>query len=173
MLAVDAAERGRVGAAAVLDQAAWAAPANSGPGQLPDVQQVTVGAAGEYLQLSVEPGDYCRAAVGDRRAEWYGALPGRASRRRLPDLGNLPGLRPGEHDQAAVLRGRDRGVGGVSRTARQRGPSGPGAVSGAGCYQRAVTCPCDDFGTAVGVGRGGHPELLADRRRRGRAGQPG
>ena len=50
MLAVDAAEHGRVGAAAVLDQAAWAAPANSGPGQLPDVQQVTVSTAGEYLK---------------------------------------------------------------------------------------------------------------------------
>ena len=53
MLAVDAAEHGRIGAAAVLDQAAWAAPANSGPGQLPDVQQVTVSTAGEYLKPSV------------------------------------------------------------------------------------------------------------------------
>src|SRR5262249_42633011 len=53
MLAVDAAEHGRVGAAAVLGQAAGAAPANSGPWQLPDVQQVTIGAAGEYLEPSV------------------------------------------------------------------------------------------------------------------------
>src|SRR6266480_4047447 len=53
MLAVDAAEHGRVGAAAVFGQAAWAAPANSGAGQLPDVQQVTVGTAGEYLKPPV------------------------------------------------------------------------------------------------------------------------
>src|SRR5690348_18164457 len=53
MLAVDAAEHGRVGAAAVLGQEAGAAPANCGPGKLPDVQQVTISAAGEYLEPSV------------------------------------------------------------------------------------------------------------------------
>src|SRR5260370_34831039 len=51
--AVDAAEPGRVGAAAVRDQAAWDAPAGSGPGELPDVQQGPVDAAGEYLKPSV------------------------------------------------------------------------------------------------------------------------
>jgi len=53
MRAVPAAEHGRVGAAAVFGQAAWAAPANSGPGQLPDVQEDTMSAAGEYLEPSV------------------------------------------------------------------------------------------------------------------------
>ena len=52
VLAVDAAEHGRVGAAAVPGQAAWP------PQRIPvpnaaDVQQVTVSTAGEYLKPSV------------------------------------------------------------------------------------------------------------------------